>query len=300
MSPTSHADLYRSLRGGGNNFGIVTKFHLETIKQGLMWGGTRLHLEPQFPALLDAFYKLGTQATLDPAAAQILSFAYAQNTKVASSELEYAQPIANASIFADYLAIPALQDSTRVRSLANITLEMNQVNPNGLREIYWAATFKLDRNFTGFVSDVFYEEVLGIADAAALVPAMTLQVITVPMLKHFAKKGGNALGLDESDGPLLLMMSNMMWKDEADDERILATNKRIVDRAIEAGKKKGLFVEYIYMNYASKFQAVVPSYGEESHARLKAAAKKYDPKAVFQTLQPGYFKLDGAPAAWQG
>lgn len=276
----------------------MTKFHLETIPQGYMWGGARLHLEPQFPALVDAFYKLGTQSALDPAAAQILSFAYAQNTKIASSELEYARPITNASIFADYLAIPAFQDGTAVRSLANLTLQMNESNPSGLWEIYWAATFKLDRELTSFISDVFYEEVLGIADAAALVPAMTLQVITVPMLKQFAKKGGNALGLGESNGPLLLMLSNMMWKDEADDKRILATNKRIVDRSVEEGKKRGLFVEYIYMNYASKFQDVLSSYGEENHERLKTVARKYDPKAVFQKLQPGYFKLEGAPAVW--
>jgi FAD/FMN-containing dehydrogenase len=37
---TSYPDLYWALRGGGNNFGIVTRFDLETFPQGQMWGGT--------------------------------------------------------------------------------------------------------------------------------------------------------------------------------------------------------------------------------------------------------------------
>ncbi|KAF2448588.1 FAD-binding domain-containing protein [Karstenula rhodostoma CBS 690.94] len=226
-SPNSHADLYWSLRGGGNNFGIVTKFELETIPQGLMWGGSRLHLEAQFAAVVDAFYNLGINSPKDVAAAQILSFAYAQNTRFASSELEYSKPIANASIFSEYLAIPAIQDGTMIRTLANVTLQINTSNPNGLRETYWVAAFKLDRDFTAFTKDVFFEEVLAIADAAAVMPALTLQVITVPMLRNFAKHGGNALGLSEEDGPLLLSSTNTMWADEADDERVLGTNRRV-------------------------------------------------------------------------
>jgi hypothetical protein len=29
--------------------------------------------------------------------------------------------------------------------------------------------------------------------------------------------------------------------------------------------------------------------------KLKAISKKYDPTSVFQKLQPGYFKWEGAP-----
>ena len=57
----------------------------------------------------------------------------------------------------------------------------------------------------------------------------------------------------------------------------------------------GLANPYLYMNYASQFQDVVPSYGAANYAKLVATAKKYDPTGVFQTLEPGYFKLNGAP-----
>ncbi len=294
-TPSLFSDLYWALRGGGNNFGIVTKFNLKTFPQGLMWGGGRLHVETEFPAVIQAFYNLGKNAAQDPNAAQILSFAYAQSTKFASADLQYAKPVTNAPILAEYMAIPAILDTTRVRSLSDLTVQFNASNPGGLRETYWAATYKLDKDFTTFLKDLFFEELTAIADAPALVPAATLQVITVPQLEKMAKNGGNPLGLSTADGPLILLNLNMMWSDIADDTRILKANSNIIKRADAEASKRGLNNDYIYMNYASQFQAVIPSYGAANQQRLKNVAKKYDPTGVFQDLQPGYFKLDGAP-----
>lgn len=64
---------------------------------------------------------------------------------------------------------------------------------------------------------------------------------------------------------------------------------------VAKAKAAGVYNEYIYMNYASMFQDPISGYGDSNKALLKKIAKKYDPKKVYQTLQPGYFKLDGAP-----
>jgi hypothetical protein len=39
-----HPDLYFALRGGGNNFGIVTRLDFETHRSGSFWGGTSVFL----------------------------------------------------------------------------------------------------------------------------------------------------------------------------------------------------------------------------------------------------------------
>ena len=36
----THPDLYYALRGGGNNFGVVTRFDLEAYRHGPLWSGT--------------------------------------------------------------------------------------------------------------------------------------------------------------------------------------------------------------------------------------------------------------------
>jgi hypothetical protein len=51
---SSNPELYWALRGGGNNFGIVTRFDIETHPQPPMWGGFNVMLFPDIPAQLEA------------------------------------------------------------------------------------------------------------------------------------------------------------------------------------------------------------------------------------------------------
>jgi hypothetical protein len=299
-SPTSYPDLFWALRGGGNNFGIVTKFNLKSISLpgGQMWGGSRIHTADQFPAVVNAFTNLGFNSPKDPNAAQIMSFAYAQSAdlEIASADLQYAKPVANAPIFSEYLAIPALQDNTRVRTLTDLTEQFNSVNPNGLRETYWTATYKLNHDLVTAIQNIFFDELNSIKDVQGIVPAVTLQVITQGMLAQMSKNGGNPLGLTAASGPYLLLNPNVQWTNAADDARVIGAYSRIISRSDAEAKSRGLYEDYLYMNYASQYQAVVPSYGPANQQRLKQVSARYDPTGVYQKLQPGYFKLDGAPA----
>ncbi|KAI1878225.1 uncharacterized protein JN550_000407 [Neoarthrinium moseri] len=42
-------DLWASLKGGSNNFGIVTRYDMETFPQGPMWGGYVYYYPPKLP-----------------------------------------------------------------------------------------------------------------------------------------------------------------------------------------------------------------------------------------------------------
>jgi hypothetical protein len=108
------------------------------------------------------------------------------------------------------------------------------------------------------------------------------------------KKGGNALGLKPTDGPIFLINLSVRWDKVEDDTRVQQANANIIRRYKEEAHRRDMEQEYLYMNYASQYQDVIGSYGE-STGRLRSVAKKYDPREVFQKLQPGYFKLEGAP-----
>jgi hypothetical protein len=71
---------------------------------------------------------------------------------------------------------------------------------------------------------------------------------------------------------------------------LLTVCQDIVNKSVAKAKASGLDSPFLYMNYASQFQSVVPSYGAVNHAKLVSIANKYDPERVFQTLQPGYFQ----------
>lgn len=49
-----HSDLFWALRGGSNNFGIVTRFELLTYPVKEVYGGSTFFDPPAFPAFLDA------------------------------------------------------------------------------------------------------------------------------------------------------------------------------------------------------------------------------------------------------
>ncbi|KAI4711693.1 hypothetical protein J4E89_003134 [Alternaria sp. Ai002NY15] len=294
VTPTLFPDLYWALRGGGNNFGIVTRFELETIPQGLMWGGTRVHTQASYPALIDAFASMAEGATEDPKSAQILSFAVTAGNAAAQIQLEYLEPVDETNppaILKKYLDIPPLMANTLNRTLANDTVMLTNQMPGGRRYAFWAATYKLDRDFMAWLQARHEKDVGPLADQGAL----AFQAFTVPAMEQMSKKGGNALGLSPADGPLMHTLLYVVWDDAAKDEQLNKAALDLMNAAKAEAKERSLYTEFIYLNYAGPYQNVIPSYGDEKLAKLKSIAKKYDPAAVFQKLQPGGFKLEGAP-----
>ena len=299
VTAKSQPDLYWALRGGGNNFGIVTRFTLATFPQGLMWGGARIYLEPSFPSLIDAFVQLGHDAARDPNAGEILSFGADASTspflRVSQALLSYAQPDSNASIFANWNAIqPTLLDTTFVRTHANFTNGFAQAE-DGFRQEKWTHTLLLTKEAVQLVTDAFYDTLGAIIDVEGLLPAVSHQPITEGMLAATQRAGGNPLGLSTASGPLLLVEFAYQWNNAADDARIREVRDAVIAEVERNAKSAGVFVPFLSSNYAAAVQDVLGTYPAASQERLRRIAQKYDPTGVWQRLWPGYFKLDGPP-----
>jgi hypothetical protein len=297
VSQKSFPDLYWALRGGGNNFGIVTKFNVNAIpREPTMWGGMRTYLSTESQPLLKAYYNLGMNGKKDGKAHQILSFGWgAEVGEIVQVELEYSDPIADAPALAEYNSIKgAISDATGINSLANLT-SLLAADYAGARQAFWTWTTKLDLEMATLAKDVFFEELPSVREIPGFLSAISLQVLTEPIIEKGATKGGNALGLDPKDGPLMLALISMSWSDSAHDDTVNKFAARVKDRSVAAAKAKGKANDYLYMNYASPWQDPVAGYGVANQARLKAVSKKYDPTGVFEILQPGHFKLNGAP-----
>ncbi|KAI0258424.1 hypothetical protein BC834DRAFT_68240 [Gloeopeniophorella convolvens] len=68
-------DLWFALRGGMNNFGIVTKFTLKSHPQGQIWGGTLLYSPDQLDTFNQAFSKFTRNNDTKAAAVGELTYA---------------------------------------------------------------------------------------------------------------------------------------------------------------------------------------------------------------------------------
>jgi hypothetical protein len=217
-------------------------------------------------------------------------------TKLAATELWYAAPVVNATpIFDEYNNITAISDSTKIRTLTEYTVTNEASNPDGFREVYWGLTTKLDQTIADQAKDIFYREIETLANVESVMPVMIYQGITVPIIEQMSKNGGNPLGLSPADGPIYLIHVSCWWKNQSDDETVYSAISRVLTRISALAKSIGKENDYLYMNYASQFEDVIRSYGAGNKARLKSIAQKYDPTGVYQTLQPGYFKLVRAP-----
>ncbi|WYZ41154.1 hypothetical protein EsH8_V_000049 [Colletotrichum jinshuiense] len=300
---TQYTDLYRALRGGGNNFGLVVSFNLRTIPLAgsEMWGGSRYHTEDTFPAVASAFTNIIANAPEDPKAGVYIVWSYTSGTKIAIPALYYSEPDAgNATIFSEFNAIANIMDSTQNRVLAEWGKETMNDSPPGLREVYYVATTKADAEILNTALDIFYEAVPAVSDISGIIPVFVTQGITVPMLEKMTANGGNPLGLAAEDGPFYIMQLCAMWDNKEDDDAVYQFMSGVLDKIKAEARARGVDNDYVYMNYASQFQNVVGSYGAENVARLKSISAKYDPQQVFQKLQPGYFKLDRAPVSDSG
>ncbi|KAI8933444.1 hypothetical protein NX059_010058 [Plenodomus lindquistii] len=298
-SPNTWPDLYWALRGGGGNFGIITNFKLSAFPLGKMWGGQRIFTRDKFVAVLDAIYNFATVGSpSDTDAAAIVSFGYvAALGNVAITQMHYAHPISNATVFSDLNAIPYLTSDTNVSSLDDLTIRMNGGRTDGeesRRQTMWDVTFKVDRELFTFLTDTFYALVPHVQDLIGFA-AISIQVITEGQLKGMQKNGGNALGLDPSKGPFFVMNMSCDWGNAANDAAILKFFSTIIKKVKAEAQRRGLDNDYIYMNYASEFQNPLASYGAANVKKLLAVSKKYDPAGVFQSLHLGYFKLAKGP-----
>lgn len=294
-SEISYSDLYWALRGGGNNFGLVTKYNLYTIPCPEMYGGARIFLQTEFKEVVNAFINVINNASVDGHAQQYVAFLQNNGTNLASAELTYTLNVADPEIFKQYRSIPAVSDTSSSKTLVQYVEYLETDNPFGLREVYWPITVHMDEDFLNWIVDTFYSMIPQVAHVSGVMPVIIYQGITEPILKKMTNYGGNALGLEASTGPIILMHVSCWWTNESDDNTVYEFINSFWDKVIAQAKSLGVDNDYIYMNYASMFQNPVAGYGDANKALLKKIAKKYDPKAVYQTLQPGYFKLNGAP-----
>lgn len=296
VNPESHPDLYWALRGGGNNFGIVTRLDLAAYPGGALWGGTRVYSmsDSNKDALLNAVTKLAQDAHSDPKAALVLQIAHLENKLVAFAELQYTEPVANPPVFQRFREIPSVADTMGIKPLPQVVRELG-VGVDGARKAWWTATIKPDIQTVTSAVDIFNSGVERIKQVKGVIPVIMLQPLSSTTMEMTNKDGGNALGLDASEGPLLVILLSAVWSDGADDALVQDAMNDIIGGISDDAQRRGTFNRFKYMNYASEFQTVVPSYGDQNRERLVEIADQYDPHGVFQRLQPGHFKLAGAP-----
>ena len=134
-----NTDLWIALRGGSNNFGVVTRFDIETFDQGPFWGGVVYYPIATASQQIKALYNFTQDPEYDEYSAVIVRFGYRQGHGVAAiNGLYYTKPQVNPPKLQPFTAIePQLASTVRIGSLLEVMLDRGAASPGGWQYVFF-------------------------------------------------------------------------------------------------------------------------------------------------------------------
>jgi FAD/FMN-containing dehydrogenase len=253
-------ELLWGLRGGGGNFGVVTRFDLALHALGPVVAGMRVYPLERLDEVLAAFGALA----IVPELAILLILRQAPPAPWIPSDV-HGRHVAALAVCGELpVAMPPspLADSVRERPYVEWQRFSDASWVEGYHN-YWKAQY-LDRFDAGVL-----------ADAAATITS-PLSDIKLWQLDHPTAATG-AFG--NRDARLLLNI-NARWADGAGEPHIAWT--RALWEALRPYSSGGVYVNFLGAEGADR---VREAYGEANYARLVALKRRYDPENVFRINQ---------------
>lgn len=300
---SSHADLFKALKGGNTNFGIVTNVDIAAFDFDVMWGGeVFLNLTGPETSRSDMLDRL-SHATVDFIAnnekdldtgLQVVTSYLRNGAQVTDLALTNVANVAKPSSLDQFLSIPnKFLDTTRHTSLATIAHQTSLAVPKGFRYVTASVTIKNDYNTLRQIWDLSDATYQGLTDKnkvdwmVSFVPQPRIQE------SYSASRGGNSLGLDQDSDEIVIWLLSR-WDDVSLDSEVDQARNRFINEAEAIATRNNAYASFVYINYAGPSQDPLCGYGADTVAFLRGVATKYDPTGVFQRLMPGGFKLSSA------
>ncbi|KAH9833192.1 FAD dependent oxidoreductase [Rhodofomes roseus] len=278
VTQSTYPDLFWGLKGGYNNYGIVTTFTLQTYPQGLVWGGQLIILGEYIDQVNSATANFAANVT-DPKAQIIATYDYEEGALLAAVILFYDAPSQPADIFDEFLAITALSTNISTQSF----LSLVQVEPT-----------TTSANMRGFSNTVpFMEITLPLLEAivaqleywgTALANSSTTLVSydVEPFLPTILTHGGASAYPWTRAQRFLPFNMDFFWTDATYDDAfyaaIVASSQNLTDTAVADGQTLVMGAP-LYPNYVLFGTGVASIYGE-SLAEMTVLKERYDPENV--------------------
>lgn len=280
---TSHQDLYQALRGGGNNFGIVTRFDMLTSQTHNIWYTIFTVNPSDYKTFMPAIAKAQQNMESDKKAG-IYVTAAASEVEIA---LFYASPADNPAALQPLLSLPKNQTLVPPTNgtVYKLAQAMSSPEPDASRN---STSFITKPNADYYVA--LYEQLQkapNSGSAGELVLAIKPINSNVAGLGTTSKTGGVPNSLNVQAEPQTWISALAQWSNPGDNAKFGAGLDSLTQYARTQAQNDKILLPNLFANDAGASQNVLASYGSQSLANLKAVSTKYDPQQVFQKLQNG-------------
>ncbi|KAI1776756.1 FAD-binding domain-containing protein [Hypoxylon cercidicola] len=284
-----NTDLFWALKGGGPNFGIVTRLDLYTVPVRDIWYRWDMYAVDQAPVVLDAMVKWQNEGASDLKSTVALIIGLDGVTV----GLIYSTPADHPSTFAPFYELPPPVAAIvpplngTVKTLTDFLGNIASDQP--LRHDYRAVSTRIDGKLYQDVYKLWRERALAVREATGANQTFTIQPIPKNLAEQGIAKGGNPMGIPLEDHQWWTTLVD--WTSASDDDTVRSVSIDTTEAWKTLSQERGLDLSFIFTNDASRDQNPLASYGKENVSKLKRIALKYDESQFFQKQQHDGFLL---------
>jgi len=275
--PDADADLLWALRGGGGNFGVVTRFTFRLTPIGPMWGGSIVY---EGRAAREVFARINEVFAAHPTLG-MPTFGIHRNPEVGPS-ISLLLGIVDGTdptTVLDSLRrdLPIISDDVGPKTYLELQT-IAGILPFGLRH-YWKGHFlrSLDAaTFESVVESIMSDD--AVPDALILLEGIVGAARVEPA-------GGAAFGQRAAEWNVSAIA---IWESPEDDERAIRWARWVNELIAPLSLTGGGYVNYSPVDETT--ERVMATYGPERYARLAAVKRRLDPENVFRfnhNITPG-------------